>query len=246
MHRSHAVIHPHHAGGQRQAVGRDADAVHLPHPLAATFRAEPVFAVRQIDGAHGIGHKREAVRAFHLVGESQQLRRQVLAVGDDFGREFVEEQRRFHDAGPHRVRLRLPQSCPVGHGAEEVIDVLRPALHGGFHLRERGVRVADVHLHAALGERAHRPFGVVDFRGHGDRQRHLAREFRERIRVLFVRREELLIGVATASGACEVWAVEVQADDAGTACEAASGKEFAAQFQEAHVLRHRGDGAGRR
>ena len=59
----------------------------------------------------------------HLYAKPQQLRGEVLAVGDHFRRQFVEEERRLHDAAAHREGLRLPQPGPVGHRAEQVIDV---------------------------------------------------------------------------------------------------------------------------
>ena len=58
-----------------------------------------------------------------LYASSRSDRVEVLAVGDDFGGQIVEVERRLHDAAAHGIGLRLPQPGAVGHGAEEMIDV---------------------------------------------------------------------------------------------------------------------------
>src|SRR5262249_42590104 len=74
----------------------------------------------------------------------QQLRGEVLAVGDDLGGQLVEVQGRLQEPAAHGVGLALPEPGPVGHGAEEVIDVADAPAYGLLDLREGGVLVPRV------------------------------------------------------------------------------------------------------
>ena len=94
-----------------------------------------------------------------------------------------------------------------------MIDVPHAPRHRCLDLRERRVAVPGVEAHAARRVGAHQPLGVVDLGGDRDDERHLRRELRERLGVLGVGDEEVLIGVAAAGRAGEVRAVEVRADD---------------------------------
>ena len=96
--RPQAVVQSHDAGGQRLAVGHDADAVAAQDRLAAVAGAKEVFAIGHVQGPVAVGHQRQAVGPLDLVRQPQQFALQVLAVGDDLGRQLVEVQRGLQEA----------------------------------------------------------------------------------------------------------------------------------------------------
>ena len=104
----------------------------------------PLPAVRHVERAVAVGDQREAIRPFHLLRQQQPFALQVLAVGDDFGGQFVEIERGFHQAAAHGVGLRLPQPGAVGHGTKQVIDAAHAPADGRLDLLERGVRMTRV------------------------------------------------------------------------------------------------------
>ena len=165
----------------------------------------------------------------------------MFAVGDDFRGQVVEEERRFHHAAAHRVGLLFAQPGAVGHGAEQMIDVRDAPATGRLHLRERGVRVADVDADIQRPAGADERLGAGQLRGDGGAADAVAE--RQVFEVFFLPgRPHVLAGMTAARLLREVRTVEMRAEDAGAA--GAFLLEPLAHAQEGQVLLVLGDRGG--
>jgi hypothetical protein len=132
--------------------------------FAADIRTHHVGpSVRHIEGAVCIGYQCQAISPFDLVSELQQTGIEVFAIRDHFGREFVEQQRRFQHAPLHRIHLKLTQLAFIRHGTKHMVHMSHSPANRFPHLRERSPRMPNVGSHAPIAASEGELFRPGDF-----------------------------------------------------------------------------------
>ena len=235
------VVHALHAAGQGAVLG-PADAAIAVKPTAAALGAKAVAAGRKVHGAVAVGDQTKTIRALDSIGEIQQLRREVAAVGDDFGAHVGMPEHELEHAAAHGHAKARTHRGDIAHRAPEVVHMAHAVGMGSCHLRPTGVGVAAGDQAASLSGGAIEGGGAWQFGGAGGD----AHDAGLKIGLVFA-------GVWAAASAArmaadlvlgEEGAVEVHAGNACPVGRAALGLDFSAGLEHGMNLRRVARGGG--
>ena len=209
-HRAHEAVGGGDAAGKAGEVHHIGDAVLDDDLEAILAAAQHGRAFRHARAAHAVGDQRDLAVVLALEDHAQQLRRQVLAVGDDFNVELVKAVAAL-DHAQHAHALDAHDGGHAGVEMREMgIAVLQALLHGFIG----GVAVADGHENALFAEHVAQLHGALELRRDGPAEDVAVAALKDLLVVLLLRGDQIARRLRAGLILGEVRALEVHAAQA--------------------------------